>query len=614
MKRQQRIEQYFGSAAPWRKPSIPGKKTSFLDLPAPVRRRVYCAAGVVAQSSEQGWCRMTMNKGSLVERGCLVEPDDGDAPLEEYCYRCSEAYDPPRLVGDLPGVSCRCARFPTSLFLCCRAVYEELTRLFYSRTRFQIAYTAAGRLTALEHLGRTALRSLVDLTIFINVVGCTGGRECNVDHTLACHPVCKLGGHDAVLGRHPRWNRYEKTMLCDLDRLCRHLSTRLEPGRLKLAFVCECMDYGLADKLLASLARLPTLSSCTITLSREFHAKLRQRAEETRLRLLGLPESRVVGSFPLRRLPRELQLEVLRGTGLKAPVHLDYPPYLSTSVTQSCARTCAAGNLLYEGGVYKDRRADDLAVQCCCHSSRHTQSGWTCGHWHFPTSLVLVDKQMCYDTRTILYRENVWALRSTQLCDMLRYHGQDDGHADGAHGDLANFLGNVRHLNLHISCKLTSQSPPTLDDDSDLAISKLGESCMPAVLSLAVLLPHPEHDGIPLPDHVSASPWRAHLLAMERLREVLQGRALHAFSIYVHRLHHDYDILGEMEGVDCPQPGNASLDVVMGRLRGLVVGQTGTGAGAAEVHLFSSGWWWENPPYWLEECSVCGDLASLLFI
>lgn len=528
--RQQRIENYFSlskSSHRWPLPRSNLKnRISFLDLPVSVRKRVYSAVGLIS-SPQQQWRRVTMNSASITERACQFEPES--SPLPSDCPKCFG-----RLDESLWKNSCNCDPFPLALFTICRAISDEVTYLFYSQTRFEIAYTSPGKLSALEQLGPKAISCLRDLTIRLNVSFCPNGPACkDVSHAGYCHPSCRNVGHDVPLGWFPK-SRDDKILLLSFRRLCGRLREHLQPGRLKLTFYCESRDHSLAADILASLMMLPVLRTCSIWLSRDFDPNLRQMAEETRLRLLGLPESRVTGHFPLRNLPKELELRMLRFTDLVAPHHMWY---------------CKGGfrySLSRERQHCKYRDPSDVTVAClerlpgvcCCKSEAHSFSTSACAHWHFPDALFLVDQQMASDALMIVNRENTWILRWKTLAS---------ASLPVAPPVLGRFLVNVRRLTIDLPCT-------SAYDHWRVVVDNLVNRCVVERLTLVIQMPHPEHPHVNLSGDAASPMWAAHCETIQRLATALAGRKFKDFFVVVTRPHVDFDEFGPTV-IDCPSMG-----------------------------------------------------------
>lgn len=399
--KQQTLHRYFRPLRPHKLTKRPESRVTLLDLPASVRTLIYRHAGILPLDQSE---RMTMNRGDISAGWCqyLDFSSTRDVvwnPAQQYvtdqerlslcCIRCGTVdvyYEP---CSQCPGPCCYFCRldshdetsngdFPYQLFSVCKLLYEESTRLFYSETRLEVVYTAPAGFGPLQGLGPLAIASLRDLAIRLNIYSCEGGPACTLpEHRREdCYSICRIGGHDEPYGKRPgsRNDRYAWQNLRDV---CAHLARFLPANRLKLAFVCEVRDYGLATKLMEALLQLPPLQTCTIALSLTPDPQLRALAQETQARLTNpsLLARGLSQHFRLRDLPREIQLEILRNSDLVAPFHLRFSPE-ANQLSKSPARCIHKEPLQHLGSI---------PLMCCCSYNAHSSSAWTCNHWHFPT-------------------------------------------------------------------------------------------------------------------------------------------------------------------------------------------------------------------------------------
>lgn len=378
-----------------------------MDLPIEVRHQIYTEAGLVPKQGDP-WLVDIFHIPSIISGNCELYPylkdslsmDQGTVPhahlypqdqwdgYEDYSFQN-------RLLLD---------NVPISLFLVSRAISDDARAFFYSRHHFQAIHTAAGGLSAFTRLGPVPTAALQYLTIRMNLCFCPKLEECtDPEHRffLDCHPCCKAVGHDSPLGHRPG-ARKDRYLLAELERVCRHLALHLPHDRLRLAFVCDSSNYGLAAQAMKSLLLLPKLRWCSISLSRKYNAQLRKLAETPRLSLTGHPESRFKAPFPFRDLPKELQLKVLHHTGLVAPYHLYYRSKSHLWAPQT----------IQNGGCFYDEVPLQFAREpsCCCRHREHSVSSWSCSCWHWPTALFTVDREMLRDARQIAFRKNAWVL------------------------------------------------------------------------------------------------------------------------------------------------------------------------------------------------------------
>lgn len=508
---------------------VPRPKSLF-DLPWSVRRRIYEDLGLFPTRDDKPWGPMMMNPGRITERSCQLGLEDYEAPFiwesePPTCHRCLlQRIEPSstrlsfRLRSRPPEGECECDRFPMELFLVCREMTQDVRRLFYSENSFEVVYTANGGFSTLENLSPEAVGALRNLSIRMNLCFCAKGPDCKM-HSFGCHPACKEFGHDKPLGFRDglgKRSRNDTRLLQSLRHLCHHLAAHLQPGRLRLTFVCECLDHDLAAELLSSLLPLPTLRSCSIALQKTFDARLREMAEQTRLRLLGYPESSITTPFPLRKLPRELQREVLHHTGLVAPQHLYY-----------CSETNQPRFSLYGSdrtSVYDAESLNPAVLAnsrlCCCR--HHGSHSWPCACWRFPRELFLVDRQMEADARDIMYRENTWCLGWWEVFGAMEHLASYKDNPESSRPkwsetwsrsrlparvklrQFPRFFKSARRIQLEFSFGSNAVA------DHLMQFQNLFSMCNTTRLQLTLRLPHPSFPHPALPADMTAPIWLSH--------------------------------------------------------------------------------------------------------
>jgi hypothetical protein len=527
MHHQQRLERYFK----WSSPSRPKLRTrSFLDLPASVRRRIYEAAQIIPSQGAE-WGKISLGRHPNNECHCLF--DTGTEEPYEFnsngfdaaggCHRCLiEGHPSSQLhiqhVKD-------CTPLPLGLFSTCTALYHEVVDLFYSQNRFEIVYDGPATLSVLEKLGPRAIASLQSLTVHMSANHCHKNKCNSNQHQLICHPCCKAIPHDEPLGSRPG-SRSDKMAVEAFRRACRHLGAYLLPNQLRFSLSCEVQSSIIASQLLSCLDTLPTLESCIISLSRDLDPLLREMAQETSLRLSGYPESRVTGSFPLRQLPRELQLRILGLSDLVAPFHVWYDAILDRPDLQITTATCVYEKPMW-GHATPFGDSGDLPVVCCCSSGRHSTSSWVCNHWHFPTALFAVDHLMLDDARSIMYRGNSWI-------GFPRGYSKHQSHLHAiVRANTLRFLGEIRYL----ACNLI----PGWSDTAAKIIETVLTHCNVGKLTLVLRLPHPIHHRKSRLGDTSEALWRPHRELMDHMKLIMAarhgGRRLKAFFVEVVREH-----------------------------------------------------------------------------
>jgi len=571
---QQRLESYFPPLHPSPSPSrSSSRRVSFLDIPAPIRMRIYEACQIVPAPGVT-WSPISMNHGRTNGPTCLFDGQDDDDSVYDFydlgfCHRCQVT----EVTSNRPHGqampwrvlhSSDCEPLPLALFYTCRTLYAELVDVFYSKNRFDIAYTGRGGLSVLETLTTRAITSLRDLTIRMTFRACR--PECGVrKHQLDCHHSCKASGHDEPLGVRPG-SRRDRLAVEALMRVIQHLAPHIRPGRLKLSFACDVRDAGVAARLLGSLEVLPTLRSCAISLSEGFDPRLRQMARESSLRMMGYPESRVTGSFPFRRLSRELQLLILSFSGLVAPFHLWYDEKRDRPdmrlIRANCVYNCIRTQAGWEHAHDLQSQLVDLPVICCCLPRRHSTSDWVCNHWHFPLSLFAVDRRMRDDSRTTMYSENIWTDFPLRFIQHHEHHR--------VQLNVEHFMSSVRHLTYSpMSMQVGVEHP--------YSIERILGACHPERLTLVLRLPHPSHDERENISDLTQRYWTNHRVLLRKVSSILASRhggtAFRGFFVGLKRTHTEDDPTGHAgpSEIDC-QTSAADLDRIEQELERMVVG------------------------------------------
>lgn len=137
---QRRIYQYF----PQSRPSYPSG-ASFLDLPYPLRRRVYLLAGLVR------FCPINLNQEGLNSyKYC------GNEILKNSCFYKARLFYGREFGMDFI-YSCCCAPLPISLLYVCRAISDEVSAILYSENKFTISRSDSWGLWPLCNLSAKAL-------------------------------------------------------------------------------------------------------------------------------------------------------------------------------------------------------------------------------------------------------------------------------------------------------------------------------------------------------------------------------------------------------------------------------------------------------------------------
>ncbi|KAI1662953.1 hypothetical protein F4813DRAFT_342452 [Daldinia decipiens] len=244
---------------------------SFLDIPATIRRRIYCAAGLVTNTN--------IHMSHEERRGIRLRMRPKD-------------YE------DVPDLT-----FSLNLLITCRAIYKEVSHLLFSTNYFCIKDPQS-----LYQLPTSFISSLSSLKFSPNAIyprDCCGGYSKSLSNIKPI--VSTIPDHRSLL---ERW-----------ENAVRFISSQIKPQNFKLGLICDVADEETACLAVKPLRYLPTLSSCEIRLSHKPDSQLQDIARKAALDALGQqPVEQPPESFPFLRLPLEIQLEILKYTDLVTPL------------------------------------------------------------------------------------------------------------------------------------------------------------------------------------------------------------------------------------------------------------------------------------------------------
>ena len=142
---QRRIDWYFPRQS---LTSPPPSGASFLDLPYPLRRRIYLLTGLVR------FCPINFN-----QEGLNLYKYRGKHSLKNACfYKVRKFYD--RDFGKDFIYSCSCTPLPISLLYVSRIISDEVSSILYSQNKFTISQSDSWGLQPLRNLSSKALKLL----------------------------------------------------------------------------------------------------------------------------------------------------------------------------------------------------------------------------------------------------------------------------------------------------------------------------------------------------------------------------------------------------------------------------------------------------------------------
>lgn len=174
------------------------------------------------------------------------------------------------------------------------------------------------------------------------------------------------------------------------------MAQHVQPGRLKLSFICDTGDFETAKALLTPLRAFPTVNQCSIRLSQTPDRNIQRLVEET---IEHLSTSTIQTPFPFLVLPAELQSQILAQTDLVAPFGLKWR--LSKGYFRNSRWVLLPGSgCLICADVRKP----------CCTTLDQSSADSRCSCWRFPKELFRVNRSIRQEALCIFYSNNHIAL------------------------------------------------------------------------------------------------------------------------------------------------------------------------------------------------------------
>lgn len=382
---QRRIDWYFPRQS---LPSPPLSGTSFLDLPYPLRRRIYLLTGLVR------FCPINFNQEGLnFYKYC------GKHSLKNACfYKARKFYG--RGFGKDFIYSCSCTPLPIPLLYVSRIISDEVSSILYSQNKFTISQSDSWGLRPLRNLSSKALKLLKSLTIRLNNCSCVFDYEWfTIPAVHPCHPLCQSHGcHDRPLGNVARQDR---AVLDEWQNIVNILAANVPFQSLSLSFVCDTRDFQTAQIVVESLGYLPLLRNCSIRLRQNPDWPTYCLAQSTSLQLIGQAPEEKLGQNN-QHLPNEILEQILSYTELVAPFQLEWCPDHGL-VPFDCCKTCTD------------------TLDCCCCSFYHAAYATSCSCWRLPLSLFLVCRKVHQIAISVFYSYNEFVILPAGIKSRLYY-------------------------------------------------------------------------------------------------------------------------------------------------------------------------------------------------
>uniref|UniRef100_A0A8H7K3G4 Uncharacterized protein n=1 Tax=Bionectria ochroleuca TaxID=29856 RepID=A0A8H7K3G4_BIOOC len=306
-RRATKIPNYFKPDRPSKRGPIYG--TSFLDLPAHVRDRIYEEAGVGGDEfiDLNLWMARDLYFCQKDDDGQPPNVDDWRGPPFAWCCICNQTPFPAAL-----------------LWAGSHLIHDEVQAKIYSENVFAVSLSGNQGLRPLEMLSDTALREL--RVLYISICPC----KCLT-------PYCQRPDTEHFDDRPERWEFWDSTQilvdnaphsrplgciswtdkrtLSQWERICARLRANSRPHQLSLYLAANVADPQTAMRILDPLDGLPILKNLGINLGH--HLKSFQEFEPksfVRQVVQKLTDTIPDKQFPFLALPLELQIKIIRQT------------------------------------------------------------------------------------------------------------------------------------------------------------------------------------------------------------------------------------------------------------------------------------------------------------
>src|SRR3569833_1284121 len=363
--------------------------SSFLDIPADARRRIYAEAGRVRPC----WIELGPRRQDPIgaSRTSRLTPRSCFYRLKLNGLTTIIRARPDRI----------CPRLPIGLLLVCIAIHNEAHAVFYGQNKFLLRGHSASDLDSLACVSSSALAAMNSLVLRLNCWPCpnghddTGFRSTRVQGTT---PTCVNCGTPFSRGD-AAWtdaNPTTRELIPEWESLCNRLSSSVSAGKLRLTLICDVQDLASGKRIVRPLLSLPTLAACTIRLGRRRDQyDLTALAQETSLRLTG-PYAPPQPGFRFEALPYELRRRILEFTHLGP--RTDYArPLLRIE----------HGKLVLNNPVPISHpiccfKCTETFADCCC-PTIHASYAPKCTCRVLPMELFLVSKRMYQDAGGVFY-------------------------------------------------------------------------------------------------------------------------------------------------------------------------------------------------------------------
>ncbi|KAF4634079.1 hypothetical protein G7Y89_g4036 [Cudoniella acicularis] len=341
---------------------LPPTKKSFLDLPHPIRRRIYIEAGLPTNYRINLSCSNPCLRFSAFS-----------FPISRFYHGRFDGND--EFFGD------KMTLMTSSLLRVSRAVSKEVFFIIYSENDFAISRALAWGLRPADYLRAEALGAMTSLGIHLNM--------CTSDVAGGCSGKLFLVG-ETEPDAPPLSNRNAQNVevINEWKRLANRMSTSVNSS-LRLEFICDVEDLETAQEIVKPLHQLPVLNDLSIRISKRPTRALQILAQTTRLQVMGrinrgssLPTFRHYDS-----LPKELRLLILEQTSLICPMEIQWRSECNMFLPKHDSKC----------GLTRDI--------CVC-SVEHGAASSRCQCYQKPFSIFHVSHRMRLEAQEVFYSKN----------------------------------------------------------------------------------------------------------------------------------------------------------------------------------------------------------------
>lgn len=277
-------------------------------------------------------------------------------------------------------------------------IYEELAPIVYAKKHFVDQYSHTKSLQRLRGLAPAAIRSLVKLTVLLNVCAC--------EH----HSRHGCGQNDQPLSStSPQYETVITEWYCAVQ----HIDPFIQPNRLQLFLICDVANLEVARAVVQPLlsGSLPTLGECNIRISQNVDPAMKQIASQAAEHAMGYSATGTESAFRFLALPWELRHRILQYTDLILPFHEVYwDLHGGYNVVHAMDHQWKIDPEDHHGSLFREcwRRPQVRDLGCFCSRYHSVYSVYTkhCQCWQPPTSLFLVCKSLQREAQDVFFSQN----------------------------------------------------------------------------------------------------------------------------------------------------------------------------------------------------------------